>query len=174
MVRTRSAPRLVLPQLRTAVARVDPQLPLARLQTMEEVFDASIAPRRFGALLLAGFAGLAVMLALVGIYSVLSYEVAQRRREIGIRMALGSRRRDVLRMVVTEATALVLAGVAAGIVVSMLLSRFVAPLLYETRATDPLTYAVAGAVLATVALAAAWMPARRAAGGDPMVTMRVD
>ena len=171
-LRTHGNPRDMLPALRATVSAIDPELPVDQVQTMDDVFAASVAPRRFGALLLAGFAGIALVLALVGIYGVLSFEVAQRTREIGIRMALGSRRADVLRLVVGEASALVGVGIVAGVVVALLLGRFVAPLLYRTRAQDPATYATAAALLGLVALLAAWLPARRAAAGDPMLSMR--
>ena len=164
----------VLPELRRAVAGVDPRLPLDDVQTMDEVFARSVAPRRFGALLLVGFAAIALVLALVGVYGVLAYEVGQRRREIGIRMALGSRRASVVGMVVREAAALVLAGVAVGLLAGLLLARLVAPLLYETPPRDPATFALAPAALALVALFAAWLPARRASRVDPMQALRTD
>jgi putative ABC transport system permease protein len=170
-VRTRGEPGSVVSALRGALAEIDPLVPMSELRTMDEVLAASVAPRRFAAVLLAGFAGLALLLALIGVYGVLSYEVAQRTREIGIRMALGSRRSDVLRLVVGEASSLVALGVLAGVAAALLLSRLLAPLLYETPARDPVTYAASAGLLALVALLAAWIPARRAAGGDPMVAM---
>jgi predicted permease len=167
-------PETLLPEVRRVVAAVDPELPIADLQTMADVFAASVAPRRFTAALIAGFAAIAVLLALVGVYGVLAYEVGQRRREIGIRMALGSRRGAVVGLVVREAAALVVAGVTFGLMAGMLFAGQLAPLLYETRPKDPATFALAPLALAAVALLAAWVPARRASRVEPMAALRVD
>ncbi|HXT49672.1 MAG TPA: ABC transporter permease [Thermoanaerobaculia bacterium] len=174
VLRTTGAPDETLPAVRRAVAAFDAELPLDGVQTFDEVFATSVAPRRFGATLLASFAGLALLLALVGVYGVLSYEVAQRAREIGIRMAIGSRRADVLRMVVGEAAVLVVVGLAGGAAAALLAGRFVQPLLFETAATDAPTYLTAVALLGGVALLAASVPAVRAAASDPMKVMRAE
>ncbi|HEV8238319.1 MAG TPA: ABC transporter permease [Thermoanaerobaculia bacterium] len=173
-LRTEGDPAAVLPAVRQAVASVDPELPLDEVQTMDAVFARSVAPRRFVAGLIGGFAAMAVLLALVGVYGVLAYEVGQRRREIGVRMALGSRRGAVVGLVVREAAALVVAGVAVGLVAGLLLSGQLAPLLYETRAKDPATFALVPIALAAVALLAAWVPARRASRVEPIVALRLD
>ena len=173
-LRTTGEPTAVVPAVRRALAAFDPELPIGNLQTMEDVLHSSVAPRRFAALLLSGFAVIALALALVGIYGVLSYEVAQRTREIGIRMALGSRRAEVLRLVVGEAATLAAIGVGAGAAVALLLARFVRPLLYETAATDPPTYLAATVLLAGMAILAAWVPAWRAARANPMSALRGD
>jgi ABC-type antimicrobial peptide transport system permease subunit len=164
----------VLPAVRQAVGTVDPELPLDEVQTMDAVFAHSVAPRRFVASLIGGFAAMAVLLALVGVYGVLAYEVGQRKREIGVSMALGSRRRAVVGLVVREAAALVGAGVVVGMIAGLLLSGQLAPLLYETRAKDPVTFALVPIVLAAVALLAAWLPARRASRVEPMVALRLE
>lgn len=174
VMRTAGAPNKAMPAVRRAVAAFDAELPLDDVQTFDQVFATSVAPRRFGAALLASFAGLALLLALVGVYGVLSYEVAQRAREIGIRMAIGSRRADVLRMVVGEAAVLVMIGLAGGAAAALLAGRFVQPLLFETAATDAPTYLPAVALLGGVALLAASVPAMRAAAADPMKVMRAE
>ena len=173
-LRIEGDPAAVLPAVRRAVAAVDLELPLDEVQTMDAVFASSVAPRRFVAGLIGGFAGMAVLLALVGVYGVLAYEVGQRKREIGVRMALGSRRRAVVGLVVREAAALVVAGVAAGLLAGLLLSGQLAPLLYETRTKDLATFALVPVALAAVALLAAWVTARRAARVEPMVALRVE
>jgi len=173
-LRTAGDPAAVLPAVRQVVAAIDPDLPLDEVQTMDAVFGRSVAPRRFVASLIGGFAAMAVLLALVGVYGVLAYEVGQRKREIGVRMALGSRRRAVVGLVVREAAALVGAGVVVGLVAGLLLSGQLAPLLYETRAKDPVTFMLVPIVLAAVALLAAWVPARRASRVEPMVALRLE
>ncbi len=173
-LRTQGDPAAVLPAVRRAVAAVDPELPLDEVRTMDAVFASSVATRRFVAGLIGGFAAMAVLLALVGVYGVLAYDVGQRRREIGVRMALGSRRGAVVGLVVREAAVLVVAGVAAGLLAGLLLSGQLAPLLYETRAKDPATFALVPIALAAVALLAAWVPARRASRVEPMAALRLE
>jgi putative ABC transport system permease protein len=142
--------------------------------TMEDLMADSLAQRRFNMLLLAAFAGLALLLAAIGTYSVLSYTVRRRVQEIGIRMALGAQNRDVLRMVLGQGARLVFAGVVIGTVVALALTRLMASQLFGVTATDPLTFAGVALLLVAVALFACYLPARRAMQVDPMVALRYE
>jgi len=134
----------------------------------------SIAPRRFSALLMVIFGLVALALASIGLYGMMSYSVAQRTSEIGIRVALGARRRDVLRMVVRQAMGLALLGVVAGLVGALALAQFLKNLLFGVGAADPLTFVAVAAMLLSVALLASFVPARRAASVDPMQALRYE
>jgi predicted permease len=170
--------RSTLPEARVAqairdqVRALDPSLPVAGLDTMENVVRGSIARPRFLALLLSIFAGAALFLAAVGVYGVLSYSVAQRAQELGIRMALGADRRRILRLVLSQGMLLALGGVALGVVASLALSRLLESLLFGIAPTDPVTYGAVTALLAGVALAACALPAARAARVDPLTVLR--
>jgi putative ABC transport system permease protein len=174
VLRTSTSPLGEIPPLRTALHELDPQLPLDHPQEMSEIVRDSSAEERFLALLLGLFAGLALVLAAVGLYGVISYSVAQRTHEIGIRMALGAARRDVLALVLGEGARTALGGVVAGLAGAWGLSRFMASLLYGVRPTDALTFASAPLLLLLVALAACYVPARRATQVDPMVALRYE
>ena len=141
---------------------------------MDEILSEEVAQRRIGMTLLAAFAALALALASLGIYGVLSYSVAQRTQEIGVRMALGAGRRDVLRMVVADGMRLAAAGVVIGLGVSFALTWLMAGLLFGVSASDPLTLGVVTLLLITVALLACFIPARRATRVDPMVALRCE
>lgn len=132
----------------------------------------SIAPRRFSLLLLGVFAGIALLLGAVGLYGVLSYVVTQRTREIGIRIALGARTRDVLNLVIKYGMTMALTGVAVGLVAAFALTRLMQSLLFEVSATDPLTFVLIALLLLAVALLACYLPARRAAKVDPLIALR--
>jgi putative ABC transport system permease protein len=141
---------------------------------METYLASSLAQRRFTLAMLALFGGLALALAAVGIYGVVSCAVTSRTREMGIRMALGAERRDVLAMVLRQAAVLACAGLAAGLAASLALTRFLSTLLFEVRTTDLATLATITVLLAAVALAASYLPARRAASVDPTVALRYE
>ena len=158
--------------VREAIHTVDPAQPVFDLQTMEARVSASLGARRFAVLLLASFATTALFLATLGIYGVFGYSVGQRTREIGIRMALGGQPSDVLGMIMRETLAFVGAGLGLGIVGAFLLTRFVAAMLYDVVPTDLLSYTIACACLLGVALAAGYVPARRAARVDPLLALR--
>jgi putative ABC transport system permease protein len=173
-LRTRLDPRTLAPALGQVVRAVDPEQPIYGVRTMEQELAREIAPRRFSATLLGSFAALALLLAGTGLYALIAYLVAQRTRELGIRVALGAGRGAVLRLVLREGVVLVLAGVALGLAGAFALTRVVASLLFGVTTTDPATFVVVPLALAAVALLASWVPARRAAGVDPMVALRAE
>ncbi|MFZ0564040.1 MAG: ABC transporter permease [Terriglobales bacterium] len=158
----------------SAVWSVNKDVPLANVRTMQELIANSVQRRRFSMLLLAIFAGVAMVLAAIGLYGVMSYSVAQRTKEIGIRMALGARRPDVVALVVKQGMALVLAGIVAGTVLSLAMTRLMAGMLFGISATDPLTFVGVAMLLGVVAFFANYLPARRGASVDPMVALRYE
>jgi putative ABC transport system permease protein len=169
-----SNPLTLVPAAQNAVWSVDKNVPLGNIRTMQEIVATSLMKRKFTMLLLAIFAGLAVTLAAIGLYGVMSYSVSQRTREIGIRMALGAQRMQVLRLVVKQGMTLTAIGVVLGIAASLGLTRLMANLLFGVSATDSLTFLGLSVVLLAVALLACWLPARRASGVDPMVALRAE
>jgi putative ABC transport system permease protein len=164
----------IVATVKSQVWSVDREQPLSGIQLLDDVIAGSIAPRRFNMLLLGIFATLALLLAAVGIYGVISYTVAQRTREIGVRMALGARRADVIKLVVRQGMSLALAGVGAGLAASFALTRLMANLLFGVRPSDPLTFGVIASLLGAVALLACYLPARRATKVDPLVALRAE
>jgi predicted permease len=172
VVRTQGDPTAIMGQVRETVRELDPRDVVYNVQTMDEVVATSYAARRLTMILLTGFAALALTLACVGIYGVISYLVGQRTQEIGIRMALGAQRRDILVLVLGEGTKMALLGAAAGTVASLVLTRLMAKQLFGVSAHDPLTYAMVACVLMLVAIAACYVPARRAVRVDPMKSLR--
>ncbi len=172
-VRTGADPMRLAPALRAAVREVDSDQPVSRLGSMSERVSESTASRRFSVALLAIFAALALALAAVGIYGVISFSVTRRTREIGIRMAMGARTGDVVRMVVGQAVLLAAIGVALGIAGGLALTRVIGSLLYNVSATDPATFVAVSLVLIGVAALASYIPARRAARIDPTVASAV-
>jgi putative ABC transport system permease protein len=173
-VGTAGAPASLAAGARSALSALDPSLPMSALQTMEQVRAASVARPRFLAALLAVFAAVALVLAAVGVYGVMAYAVSRRTQEVGIRVALGARPADVLRLVVAQGMVLALAGIAIGLAGALALSRVLASLLFRTAPTDPLTLAAVSVGLAAVALMACWIPARRATTVDPLVALRAE
>jgi putative ABC transport system permease protein len=173
-IRASGEPASLSSALRSTVWTVDPQLAVAQIQTMDQVISESTTPRRFNLFLLAGFASLALILSAVGIYGVIAYSVVRRVHEIGVRMALGAQRRDVMRLVVGQGVLLLGIGVLVGILGTLALTRSLESFLYGIRATDPVTFACVVAILAGVALVACYIPARRATKVDPMIALRYE
>jgi putative ABC transport system permease protein len=169
-----SDPLALTAAVQNAVWSVNQDVPLANLRTMQDVIANSVLRRKFTMLLLTIFAGLAMLLAAVGLYGVMSYMVSQRTHEIGIRMALGAQKADVLRLVVWQGMSLVALGLLMGIVVSAIASRLMSGLLFGVSATDPVVFGGIAALLAAVALAANYVPARRATKIDPIVALRYE
>lgn len=174
VVRTGSDPMRLVPMLRGAIREINPDQPLGRIETMAQIVSESVAQPRFHMLLLGVFAGLALALAAVGIYGVIAYSVTQRTHEIGVRMALGAERAAVLRMVIRQALGLALAGVAIGLAAAVAATRVLANFLFGVKPIDGVTFAGVSAVLIAVAVAASWLPARRATRVDPMVALRCE
>ena len=172
VVRTVVEPMSLATALRNAVWAVDKDQPVSNIDTMEHIVAGAVARQRFSTMLLGIFATLALMLAAVGIYGVMSYSVAQRTHEIGIRMALGARRSDVLKMTVKQGLKLVVIGVVIGLVAAFVLTRVMASLLFGVSTTDPVTFFSISLVLMGVAMLASYIPALRATKVDPMVALR--
>ncbi len=174
VVRTPGSLGTVLPLIKGQVWKVDSQVPLTRVHTMEEVMASSMAQRRFTLLLLGIFAGVAVMLAGVGVYGVISYTVNQRRNEIGIRIALGAGRKDVLRLVLLQGAALTGVGLALGLAASLGLTRLMRSMLFSVSPEDPVTFGAVAFIMACVAVGASLIPALRACGVDPVTALRYE
>ena len=171
-IRTAGDPRQLLPAVRRALAEIDPELPLFDVMTLDERVDSSLAPRRTPMVLAVAFGGVALLLAAIGIYGILAYQVTQRRREIGVRMALGSSGRRIFLLILNQGLAVVGLGLAAGLAGIVALRRLLAAQLYGVESLDPQVLAAALGVLGLVALAACLTPARRASRIDPIVTLR--
>jgi ABC-type antimicrobial peptide transport system permease subunit len=171
-VRTEIPPADLVPRLTGEVQTLDPSLPLLHIKTLDDYVSDSVGGTRFEAVLLGIFGGLAFLLTAVGLYGVISYTVARRTREMGIRLALGANRKAITKMIVRNGTQLACTGVVIGLAAAFLLTRLVASLLYGVGPTDPLTFVCAPIALITIAILASYIPARRAANVDPMVTLR--
>jgi putative ABC transport system permease protein len=173
-VHTAGNPTAVTPALRSILKEIDPNLPLADVQTMDEIVSRSVAPRRFNMFLLSIFAGVALLLALVGVYGVLAYSVGQRTVEIGLRVALGATPRSVLTLIIGQGMRPIMAGIAIGIAGALGLSHFVSSLLFNVKPVDPVTYGAVALLVAVAALLSCYVPALRALRIDPVAALRQD
>jgi predicted permease len=171
-VRTAGPPMALASALIREVHQLDPDQPVADVRPMEEVVDQAVANARFNTLLLGVFAGVAFVLAAVGIYGVISYDVTERTNEIGIRMALGAQPKDVLKLVLGQGARLAVYGIVAGLLGATALTRLMGAMLYGVNPTDALTFAAISILLAIVALAASYLPSRRAMALDPVIALR--
>jgi putative ABC transport system permease protein len=172
IVRTAASPLAVTADVQRVIASLDPSLAPGNVQTLERMLWSSLSPQRITAAMLSVFAGIALVLAVIGIYGVISYTVNQRTHEIGIRMALGAQRSDVIGRVLRQGVVLAALGIAIGAVGSFAMARGMTVLLHEVSPTDPLTFVAVAVILAAVALLGSWLPARRAAAVDPVVALR--
>ena len=174
MARKPSRDPALFDALRDVNKQMSSQQVIYGAQTMQEIIADSLSARRFSMILLGVFAALALILSSIGIYGVISYLVGQRTHEIGVRIALGARRRDVLALILSQGARLTLLGIAIGVAASLGLTRLMAGMLYGVSASDPLTFFCVAATLALVALAACYIPTRRAMRVDPLVALRCD
>src|SRR6266700_7123439 len=171
VVQSNQDPRTLVPAIQREIQAIDPALPLANVRTFENVIADSVAPRRLSVVLLGVFASVAVLLASVGIYGVMSFLVVQRTHEIGVRMALGAQRSDVLRLGMGHALRLVLIGAAIGLAIALVSSRALQAMLYNVGAFDISTFVLVTLALGSVALLASYIPAVRATRADPMIAL---
>jgi putative ABC transport system permease protein len=174
LVRTTSEPTSIVPALRQAVLTIDPNQPISNISTMEKIVSNSIAQPRLNMLLMGLFGALALILATVGIYGLLSYAVTQRTQEMGIRMALGAQVADVLKLVLRQGMTLALIGEVIGLLGAFALTRVMQRLLFGVTPTDVSIFVVVVGILTTTALLACYLPARRAAKVDPLVALRYE
>jgi predicted permease len=174
VVRSKAPAAALAAELRRQVQSLDPDQAVYDVKTMQEVVAESLLPRRFSLLLLTAFAAIALVLAVVGVYGVMSYSIVQRTRELGLRMTLGAQRSDVLRLLVREGAGLVLLGIVTGALLAFALTRLMSSLLYDVQATDAATFTCVVLLMLGVALAANYVPARRATSIDPMTALRVE
>ena len=173
-IRTTGDPVGMTAAVRQAIRAADPLQPIADIRTLRSAMADTVAQPRFYTILLTLFGGVAVLLAALGMYGVVAYTVTRRTTEIGIRMALGAQARDVVRMVVRRSALPTAAGIVVGMVVALVVTRWMASMLFQVRPMDPVTFGAAGVLLAGVALLASWLPARRAARIDPLSALRAD
>jgi putative ABC transport system permease protein len=172
VIRTEGDPRSIIPDLRQTVLRIDKNQPIADVVPMETLLSTSVARTRFATEVMAAFASVAILLAVIGIYGIISYDVEQRTREIGIRMALGAQRISVIHLVLSRGMLLAGLGIIFGIGASLGLTRLLGSILYETRPTDPGTFILVSAALATVAVCAGYLAVRRISSIEPMTVLR--
>jgi putative ABC transport system permease protein len=173
MVRTAADPLILAASVREQVAALDQDLPVP-LTTMEQLVSGSVAGQRFNALLLSVFGALALVLAIVGVFGVINYSVAQRTHEIGVRIALGARRSDIFKLIIVQGMRLAFLGIGIGLLGALALTRIIADLLYDVSPVDPVTFALVPLLLVGVTLLACYVPARRAAKVDPMIALRCE
>jgi putative ABC transport system permease protein len=174
VLRTAGPPTALASAARQVIHSLDGTQPLSRVMPLEGYVGLSVQGRRFALVLIGAFAGIALLLSVVGIYGVTAYGVAQRTREIGIRRALGAQGREVLGLLLRQGLLLILAGTVLGVLASVALTRFLASMLFEVKPTDPLTFALVVALLVCVAVSACWIPARRAMSMDPVIALRCE
>ncbi len=174
LIRTTGDPSSLIPAIRDEISAIDATQPISEITTLEQVLAGAIAQPRFNMILMGTFGAVALILAIVGIYGLVSFTVAQRTHEIGIRMALGAKTGDILRLVVGQGMALILTGILSGLAASYALTRVMSSLLFGVSATDPMTFVMVPMILAGVALAACFVPARRATRVDPMEALRYE
>jgi len=174
ILRTNTDPESLVAPARRVIQASDPTVPISRVSTMERIVSTSVARERFSMMLLALFAAVALVLASVGVYGVISYGVSQRTAELGVRVAMGAEPEDVLGLILKQGAMLAAVGIGLGLLGAGFLSRVLASQLYGVGATDPTTYAAVAAALFAVALAAVYIPARRAAHLDPVVALSGD
>lgn len=172
ILRSQGDPRILVRPVRACVLAMDRDLPLTAVQAMEEVLEDGAAQPRFTTTLLTTLSGAALILAIIGIYGVVSYSVSERTNEMGVRIALGANRGAILRLVLGQALSLAGVGIAIGMVGSLLLTRLMATMLYHVSATDPAIFAGGALLFAAVALVAGYIPARRAMSVDPILALR--
>jgi ABC-type antimicrobial peptide transport system permease subunit len=172
VVRTSGDPAAILPTLRQEVQRMNPQLPLFAAGTLEAELSNTLSQPRFRAVLLAGFAAIALLLASIGIYGVTAHAVSQRTQEVGVRMALGAQRREILTLILRQHLRPAIIGVAIGLAGALALAQYLQSMVYGIGATDPLTLMAMGLTLLAVAVAACWIPAQRATRVDALVALR--
>jgi putative ABC transport system permease protein len=171
-IRTNNTPDRLIPAVRREIRAADAGLAINEFQTMGEIMSTVISQPRFRALLAGAFAGLAMLLAAVGIYGVLSQSVVQRTNEIGIRMALGAERGDILSLIISQGLKVILAGITIGVIGAVVVARLLSSLLFDVAPTDLLTFIFIPSLLTIVSLLACYIPARRAIKVDPMVALR--
>jgi predicted lysophospholipase L1 biosynthesis ABC-type transport system permease subunit len=174
VAKSRGEPSALVEPMRGILRDLDPDVPMFSVRSMPQIVANAVAQPRLYTVLIVCFAGTAMLLAAIGLYGVLAYAVGQRTREIGIRLALGARRMEVMRMVMSQAGRLVVAGVALGLVAAALASRLLRAQLFEVAPTDTATYVLVATGLLIVSLLASWIPARRASRIDPMTALRQD
>jgi putative ABC transport system permease protein len=173
-IRTTLPPAVIVPAVRSAIQKIDAKLVLNHVSTTKEIVSGSLSGQRFAALLMTGFAAIGLLLAVIGLYGVISHTVAQRTQEVGVRIALGAQRRDVLWLVLRQGMRLAAIGVASGLLAALALTRVMTSLLFEVKPTDPITFASVAVLFTIVALLASYIPARRATTIDPMAALRCE
>jgi putative ABC transport system permease protein len=174
VIRTRTEPTSITPDLRAAIVAIDPKVPVSNVRSLDDMVATSVATRRFTMLLLAGFAALALILALAGVGGVLAYTIARRTPEIGLRLALGAEHHGLLRFVLIQGLRPVAIGLAVGLGATFWLSTLMSSLLFGIRPGDPTTYLVVSALLIATTIAACYVPARRVLSVDPSISLRTD
>jgi len=174
VARTDAAPETLASAMRNAIRRVDPNLPVLEVKSMPQYLNQSVARQRFSMVMMAIFGGIALLLAAIGIYSVMTYAVIQRTQEIGIRVAMGAQKGQILKMVLRQGFSLVFVGLVLGLIGAFILTRILENLLFEVSATDPATFALIPILLAAVAILSTLIPALRATRVDPVIALRAE